>query len=65
MNTPYIVDAKGMIFNGTKFYKGAVIIRCLSDENGETLSLSDDKKIMLVVKVADIEKAIKGARNEL
>ena len=65
MNRPYIVDTFGMILKGTKYYHGAVVIRCLSDENGETISLSDEKDIMLHVRVFDIEKAIKGAREEL
>lgn len=47
--------------DGIKHKKGAVVMRCTSDELGESISLSDDEK-MILVKVSDVEKLIREAR---
>lgn len=55
---------KGIItINKTTQY-GYVTVRFTSDHFGETLSLSDDDKIMITVAYEDIEKTIKKARKK-
>lgn len=62
----HILSVKGMISvdDGTRLVpkKDTIDIRCTSDSTGETLSLTY-RNVQLAVKVKDIEKIIKEARD--
>lgn len=55
---------KGIITTNETMQPGYVTVRFTSDHFGETLSLSDDDKIMIAVAYEDIEKIIKKARGK-
>lgn len=64
VKAPVVIDVFGFISSPERFRRGHVVIRCTSDSQGETLSLSDDKTMLFQVKVKDIEEAIRRARND-
>ena len=68
MFNTHILTVKGLIsvYDGEIIHprKGEVDIRCTSDSNGETLSVTY-KNVQIAVKVKDIEKIINEARDSI
>ena len=54
---------RGMVFDGEGLRKATLTIRFTSDEYGESVSIADDKTIMLQVPFDEIEKVKKRARD--
>ena len=54
---------RGMVFDGEGLRKATLTIRFTSDKYGESVSIADDKTIMLSVPFDEIEKVKKRARD--
>lgn len=54
----------GMKFNRKGFKRARLVVRFTHDNLGESLSISDDKRIMLQIPFEGIEELISTARTE-
>lgn len=54
---------RGVMFDGKGLRKTSLTIRVTSDEYGESVSIADDKTIMLQVPLEEVERVKKRARD--
>lgn len=54
---------RGMVFDGEGLRKATLTIRFTSDKYGESVSIADDKTIMLQVPFEDVKMVMERARD--
>lgn len=57
-----IAMTNGLVYKDDKTTKQRLIVRFTSDEIGETLSISNDKDVMLLIPYEGVDKLIEEAR---
>lgn len=58
-----VMMARGIIWKDDKMKKQRLVVRFTSDEFGESLSISDDKSVMVQIDFKGIEKLIEANRD--
>lgn len=53
----------GMFFDGEYLTHAKICVRIIADDNGVTLSLSDDVKCQFIIDLADIEDKLREVLN--